>query len=677
MSAGIVNRIQEPLGERFLKLWTQGGGPPDLELFLAENADASSAERLEAILMDQHRRAEAGCRRSPESYLAAHPDVGGDPDRKLAVVYEDYRLRRERGEAPEAAEYLARFPDLREALGRQFEVAEWMDATGGSATVGAQGTGTGDDDGFADPDAEASPLSTSDFDLGPPFPEGGMGIVRRAWQRSLHRRVALKFLKDIRSPESVRRFLQEARTVGRLHHPGIVPIFGLGRAREGEYFLVMGLVDGPSLAERMKVAAIRPERAAGYIADAAEAIQYAHEQGVIHRDLKPGNILIDRHGRTLVTDFGLAKRLDTHTPGQSHPDQIIGTLEYMAPEQVDRRWGPIAPASDIYGLGATLYALLTGRPPFVGSNKLDLLRQVGSDEPPPPVRKLCAGMPPKLEAICLKCLQKDPADRYTSALELAQELRAWLDRFKSSDVPLVARTGSDLREGCSPAPSSPTQSVSRRRVKAWLIATLILIPLAAGISLAWRGGPHASNPVKIEAFDVFRGRKEDPTMTLTATPGPLDNDDGVAVKCRLSRPAYPYLFWVHSHGDVETLYPEDQRRHLPVAEFRWPPDASKTEKIINGAPGTELAILVVRDEPLGAEALARLKLQLRPREPLRALHPATVLIDETPIERSRGSGELEDMYEGPVISFLAGIRGSLQPEIGMVRTVALPHVEKR
>src|SRR5262249_12319501 len=151
----------------------------------------------------------------------------------------------------------------------------------------------------------------------------------------------------------------------RLHHPGIVPIFGLGRSPEADYFLVMGLVEGPSLAERMKVASIRPERAAEYIAEAAEAIQHAHDQGAIHRNLKPGNLLLGRDGRVQVTDFGLAKWLDGQSLGESHPDQLIGTPEFMAPEQADPRWGPVGPATDIYGLGATLYALLTGKPPFV------------------------------------------------------------------------------------------------------------------------------------------------------------------------------------------------------------------------------------------------------------------------------------------------------------------------
>src|SRR5262249_25175147 len=162
----------------------------------------------------------------------------------------------------------------------------------------------------------------------------------------------VKVLKrlDDRSPGSVRRFLAEGRMVARLRHPHIVGVHGVGRAPDGGYFLVMDLVEGPDLARRLKQGPVPAHEAVEVVAQVADAVEHGHRRGVIHRDLKPSNVLLDGDGRAMVTDFGLAKRSDEDDPGLSHPDQILGTPHYMAPEQADGRWGPVGPRTDVYGL---------------------------------------------------------------------------------------------------------------------------------------------------------------------------------------------------------------------------------------------------------------------------------------------------------------------------------------
>jgi hypothetical protein len=662
----------ESLDERFRTRWDVAGASPDIDAFLAAHKQATPQERLEVIRVDQHCRADAGCLRTPESYLASHPDIASDKDRKLSVVYEDYRLRKEYGEPPDPEDYCARFPDIRDALRRQFDVASWMAAVGdlegaaGDETVDAVQSGAAMS---AEADAPDALLSLSDFELGPAFPESGMGVVHRAWQRSMRRRVALKFLKGDTSPESVRRFLAEAHTVARLRHPGIVPIYGRGRASDGRHFLVMELIDGPSLAERMKVAAIRPATAAGYIADVADAIQHAHERGVIHRDLKPGNILLDRSGRALVTDFGLAKQLQASSPELSHPDQVIGTLEYMAPEQVDRSWGAIGPATDIYGLGATLYAMLSGRPPFLSEQKIELLLKVRSNAPPPAVRSLRPDVPAGLEAICLKCLEKDPAERYGSASELARELRDW------SSAPQTKQPAAATGIGCDRPVIAASTSVppSGRRRHLWLvpIPALLLLAVAASFALGPLLAPEA---IPIESVDVVRGTSQKAGVRLTG--GPVSTAEGIAIDCKLSRPGYPCLFWIHSQGSVVNLYPADSgRAAAPVGRFRWPAGAAYTK--FDGPPGPEVGILFARNRPWSAKEIARLTSQLQPRQSLGKVAERTFLIDELPIEHSMGGTSDEPMLEAQVVSYLQDVRRMIEPEVGTIRTITLSLVEKR
>lgn len=264
--------------------------------------------------------------------------------------------------------------------------------------------------------------------------EGGMGVVYDARQVSLNKRVALKLIRSggLATEAEVRRFKTEAEAAARLDHPNIVPVFEVGQ-HEGQHYVAMKLVEGESLAEQLRAGIWRSERRpererqrsiATLLAKAGRAVHHAHQRGVIHRDLKPGNILLDEAGEPHVTDFGLAKLLEG---GQelTLSQAVLGTPAYMAPEQALGKSRDVTTAADIYSLGAVLYELLTGQPPFRGESRVQILEQVTSREPPAP-RSVQPAIARDLEIICLKCLAKEPSRRYGSAEALAEDLERWL-----------------------------------------------------------------------------------------------------------------------------------------------------------------------------------------------------------------------------------------------------------
>ncbi|HVS36431.1 MAG TPA: serine/threonine-protein kinase [Gemmataceae bacterium] len=344
----------------------------------------------------------------------------------------------------------------------------------------------------ARPLASASVLDTTDGPLtaavadAPPFPpcdwptiagheilgelgRGGMGVVYMARQVGLNRIVALKMiLSGQHAGETERaRFKAEAEVAARLVHPNIVQIHEVGEAN-GCPFFSLEYVEGGSLAAKLDGTPWAPRPAAELIETLARALQAAHKHGVIHRDLKPANVLLTMEGQPKITDFGLAKKLDD-AAGQTQSGAILGTPSYMAPEQAGNRAVKVGPAADVYALGAMLYELLTGRPPFKAATTLDTVLQVINDEPVPP-RQLQPKTPRDLDTICLKCLRKEPKKRYGSAEELAEDLARYLD-----GKPITARRVGRLERGW--------RWCRRNPVAAWLTA-MVFSSLAAGAGIA-------------------------------------------------------------------------------------------------------------------------------------------------------------------------------------------------
>jgi serine/threonine protein kinase len=274
------------------------------------------------------------------------------------------------------------------------------------------------------------PLPVIDgYEIGDLLGRGGMGVVFKAVHKALKRPVALKIVVSgaHAGAEERARFRTEAEAVARLHHPGIVQVYEVGE-QAGCPYLALELVSGGSLAQQLDGTPMPPRRAAQLVLDLARAVQHAHEQGIVHRDLKPANVLLAETGVAKITDFGLAKLLDVEQ-GQTHSGVVLGSPSYMAPEQAAGKVRAIGPATDVYALGAILYELLTGRPPFIGTSFLETLDQVRSHDPAPP-QALQPKVSDDLAAICLKCLEKHPAERYPSAAALAHDL----DRFLRGEV---------------------------------------------------------------------------------------------------------------------------------------------------------------------------------------------------------------------------------------------------
>jgi len=312
-----------------------------------------------------------------------------------------------------------------------------------------------------------------DYELLEEIARGGMGVVFKARQVSLNRVVALKMILSgqLASDDDVARFRLEAQTAAALQHPNIVAIHEVGE-HDGQHYFSMDFVEGKSLAEMVRDNPLPPEQAARWVRTVTEAIQYAHEHGVLHRDLKPSNVLIDPFGQPRVTDFGLAKRIDKDA-GLTATGAVVGTPSYMPPEQASGQRGQMGPASDVYSLGAVLYELVTGRPPFQAATLADTLLQVLEAEPAPP-RLLNPAVGRDLETIILKCLQKEPARRYASAQELADDLGALLE-----GRPIKAR-----RPGLAERALRWAQTQRRSAVLIVLAATASALLLSGGI-LGW------------------------------------------------------------------------------------------------------------------------------------------------------------------------------------------------
>jgi serine/threonine-protein kinase len=472
--------------------------------------DLAPAALLEALCSDQRNRWQQGDRVRAETYLAQHPTLASEADRVVELLYNEILLREGLGESPRLEEYLERFPQFAAQLTRLFQVHAAL----ADDAVPSQGTAVSMPAGPRRhwPAAPVALPTVPGYELLEELGRGGMGVVYRARHLELRRVVALKMILAgaHAGPEELSRFRAEAEGQARLQHPNIVQIYEVGQAGGCPYF-ALEFVDGGSLAQHLAGNPQPARPAARLIETLARAVHYAHQRGLIHRDLKPANVLLQiadcglqiegqsairnlQSAIPKITDFGLAKRLPgaESRPGLAGPTRtgdVLGTPSYMSSEQAAGKAKAIGPATDVYALGAILYELLTGRPPFLGESPLDTLLQVQSQEPVPP-RRLQPKVPRDLETICLKCLHKEPRRRYGSAADVADDVQ----RFQQGR-PIMAR------------PVGRRERVwrwCRRNPRDAVLAGLLAVLVVLGVVGAWAFDRQRTEQVR-HAEQVQRG----------------------------------------------------------------------------------------------------------------------------------------------------------------------------
>src|SRR6266576_1853809 len=324
-----------------------------------------------------------------------------------------------------------------------------------------------------------------DYELLEEVGRGGQGVVFRARQKSLNRTVALKVISlgQWASKAHLKRFRLEAEAAAHLEHPGIVPIHEVGE-RDGSCYFSMKFIEGGQLDEVARREPIPIRRAVELMANVARTVHYAHEHGILHRDIKPGNILLDTKGEAHLTDFGLARLVESES-SVTHTLDVLGTPSYMAPEQAIGNNAAVSSTTDVYGLGAVLYQLLTSQPPFAGGATYETIKLLLDTEPRQP-RLLNPKIDRDLSTICLKCLEKDPKRRYSSALALAEDIERWLkhEPIQARRIGLIGRSRKWMRR--NPTSALLTASlVVLAAATGWIIwkSELIQRPLTTGVAV--------------------------------------------------------------------------------------------------------------------------------------------------------------------------------------------------
>jgi predicted Ser/Thr protein kinase len=408
---------------------------------------------------------------------------------ELVLRWEELR---DSGEAATPEQLCAECPELLPRLRERIEALKAMNAvlTGGETASYAIGPETTVPRSSAEMTADGVlAQGVKGYEILSQLGRGGMGVVFLARQTALKRRVALKMLLagPYAAPAERARFEAEVEAIARLQHPNLVQVYEVGE-QDGRAFFAMEYVDGGNLHDKIKAQPQPARQAAQMVEFLARAMQVAHEHGVIHRDLKPANILLTADGTPKISDFGLAKRLDV-AGGTTLTAHILGTPGYMAPEQAMGHSKQVGPGTDVYALGAILYEMLTGRPPFTGTNAMEVVRQAAEEEPVPP-RRLESTVPADLETICLKCLRKQPLQRYSSARDLADDLSRFLKH-----EPILAR------------PVGPLQMLAKWARRRPAVAALIAV---SGLALltALAGGIWFTNALSAELKRTRQARHD-------------------------------------------------------------------------------------------------------------------------------------------------------------------------
>jgi WD40 repeat protein len=438
-----------------------------------EQAPTIPKEILQRACRLLEERVRDGAAAASEEVLQAYPALTKQTDAVLELLYTEYVLREERGECPPPEEWLARFPQWRQDLALLFQVHSLAAAPSSShrhstLTISDRTLASH----TASPGDQLPARRVGDHELLEELGRGGMGVVYKARQVSLNRLVAIKMIWGGASFDSCERarLRAEAEAVARLQHPNVVQVHEVG-THEGSLYLALEFVEGGTLSRKLAGVPLPPREAAELLLLLSQAMHHAHERGVLHRDLKPTNVLLTPDGIPKIADFGLAKCVDDHS-GLTQSGVIVGTPSYMAPEQAAGMSRAVGPGADIYSLGAILYESLTGRPPFLGTGAIDTLQLVQQEEPVAP-SQLRPKLPRDLETICLHCLRKDPQSRYATCADLAADLGRFL-------------AGEPIRARPLGAPERAWRWCRRNPVVASLSAALGLVTLCALALVTWK-----------------------------------------------------------------------------------------------------------------------------------------------------------------------------------------------
>ncbi len=516
------DRVRQPGESTTIELASVREARAPLTICASVNDDtASLMSQIEGLAQELRAQWRGGHRVGIETLGAKFEQIAKHEEPLLDLIYHEVLTREEFGERPTVADFIPRFPQLAERLERLFVVHAaieddaWGDELEAAVESGASGVlqlntevefggGSSTEVDAAAPSQKKWPRLRRNSPPADPPPgyelleeigRGGMAVVFRARQQVLNRTVAIKMLLagSVASDEVLARIQQEAQAVARLQHSGIVQIYEVGTHR-GLPYLSLEFVPGGSLHDWLSGRPLPPQEAARIVEQLARSTHFAHERGIVHRDLKPSNVLLSesppssQSGKTVavaphdrgdsnpslrigvkISDFGLAKMLGSNSD-LTATGQVIGTPSYMAPEQASAATDDASPAQDIYSLGAILYELLTGRPPFRGATLFDTLEQVRSNEPVPP-RHLQPRVPRDIETICLKCLEKQPQRRYASAQQLADDLL----RFQQGDS-IAARPASAVERS--------VKLVQRYPAVASLLALVLLLTVGGFVGIS-------------------------------------------------------------------------------------------------------------------------------------------------------------------------------------------------